>query len=125
MPFTIDPVWRFVIGLVVTVAIGVSAGTLNLTNAVPHDWIPIVTAWCGIIAFIGSSLTTTISGLGMSNSSRKAGAAAIPNTVVVQTNSAADLTQAANAIAALPQVAQVTAPPPVAKATPSDKVVAP
>ena len=125
MSFTIDPFWRFIIGLVVTVAIGVSAGTLNLTNAIPHDYIPAVTAWCGIIAFVGSSLTTTISGLGMTVQSRNAGAAAVPNTVVVQAASPADMVKVANAVASIPQVDKVIAPPAVAVATPSEKVVPP
>ena len=98
--FTIDPLYRFIIGIVVTVAIGVSAGTLNLTNAIPHDYIPAVTAWCGIIAFVGSSITTTISGLGMSTANRIAAAAASTD------------------------VQQIITSPPLAAAIPSDKVVA-
>jgi hypothetical protein len=76
---TIDPMWRFVIGLAVTTAIAISQGTLVLTHAIPPDWIPGVTAWCGIIAFVGSAATTTISGLGMTNNNRIASAAAATN----------------------------------------------
>ena len=39
---SIDPKWRFAISIVVTVAIGISQGTLVLTNAIPAAYIPIV-----------------------------------------------------------------------------------
>jgi hypothetical protein len=96
---SIDPKWRFAISIVVTIAIGISQGTLVLTNAVPTAWIPIVAAWCGIIAFVGSAVNTTISGMGMSPQSR------------------------IDAAASLPQVKAILTEPPVAAATPSEKVV--
>ena len=96
---SIDPKWRFAISIIVTVAIGISQGTLVLTNAIPATYIPIVAAWCGIIAFIGSAVNTTISGMGMSAQSR------------------------IDAAASLPQVKAILAEPPVATAAPSDKVV--
>lgn len=94
----IDPTVRFWIGVVVTVAIGVSAGTLTLTNAVPHDWIPVVTAWAGIIAFLGSSLLTALNGAATTTSSRIASAAVIPGVkgITVDSTIAAVATQAAN-----------------------------
>lgn len=95
----IDPKWRFAIGLLVTFAIGVSQGTVVLTNAIPADWIKPVAAWCGILAFIGSAAQTTISGLGMSVSSRVAAAES------------------------LTQVKQIVTTKEVADATTSDKVV--
>jgi hypothetical protein len=81
----IDPVVRFWIGVVVTVAIAVSSGTLVLTNAIPHDWIPVVTAWCGIIAFGGSAILTTLNGMGATTQSRLASAAAIPEVKAILT----------------------------------------
>ena len=75
---TIDPKWRFIIGLVVTLAIGVSSGAVVLTNAIPVDWIKPAVAWCGIIAFVGSAAQTTISGLGMSNQARLAAVQPVP-----------------------------------------------
>ncbi len=96
---TLDPKWRFLISIIVTIAIGVSQGTLVLTNAVPGDWIKPITAWCGILAFIGSSVNTTISAMGMGTQAR------------------------IQAAASLPEVKQIIAEPPVAAATPSDKVV--
>jgi hypothetical protein len=96
----IDPVWRFVIGLVVTTAIAISQGTLVLTHAIPTGWIPGVTAWCGILAFVGSAATTTISGLGMGSQARIAAAASLPEVKTIVTEAA------------------------TASAAPSDKVVA-
>ena len=119
---SIDPKWRFAISIVVTIAIGISQGTLVLTNAIPAAYIPMVAAWCGIIAFIGSAVNTTISGMGMSTQSRSS-AAATPNTVAVQTNSPADMAKVAQAIATIPEVSKVTATATVAAATPSNKVV--
>ena len=73
----IDPVARFWIGIVITIAIGVSQGTLVLTNAIPADWIPYVTTWCGIIAFVGSSVLTALNGAASTTSSRIASAASV------------------------------------------------
>ena len=100
MNFTIDPIVRFSIGLFVTFAIGVTQGAISLTNAIPDVWVKPVVAWCGILAFIGSSITTTISGISMSSQSRIAAAAS------------------------LPQVKTIVTTPEIAQATPSEKVVA-
>lgn len=98
---TIDPKWRFIFGLVITFAIGVSSGAVVLTNAIPVDWIKPAIAWCGIIAFVGSAAQTTISGFGMTSQSRLAAAATLPEVKSIVTTQA------------------------VADATPSDKVVGP
>ena len=73
----IDPLARFWIGIIITIAIGVSQGTLVLTNAVPAGWIPYVTTWCGIIAFIGSSVLTALNGAATTTSSRISSAAIV------------------------------------------------
>jgi len=96
---TIDPFWRFIIGLAVTTAIGISQGAVQLTHAIPGDWIPTAVAWCGIVAFVGSAATTTISGFGMTSQNRIAAAAS------------------------LPEVKQIVATADAAQAAPSDKVV--
>jgi hypothetical protein len=57
-----NPRIGFVLGILVTIEIAVSGGTLSLTNAVPAAWIPTVTAWSGILAFIGSTLLTFLHG---------------------------------------------------------------
>ena len=73
----IDPVVRFWIGMVVTAAIGISQGTLNLTHAIPPDYIPYVTAWSGIISFVGSAALTALNGAATTTSSRVASAASV------------------------------------------------
>lgn len=73
----IDPVVRFWIGFIVTIAIGISQGTLVLTNAVPADLLPYVTGWCSIFAFVGSALLTALNGAASTTSSRIASAASI------------------------------------------------
>ena len=97
----IDPTVRFVIGIVVTLCIGISAGTVVLTHAIPANWIPVAVAWAGIIAFIGSSVQTGLDGLGITAQSRLASAAS------------------------LPEVKSIVTTQPLADATPSDKVVGP
>lgn len=75
---TLSPTTRFVIGIVITAAIGISAGTVHLTDAIPSAWIPAVVAWSGIIAFVGSAIQTGLQGLGMSNVSKVAAAQSLP-----------------------------------------------
>ena len=58
----VSPKVSFWLGIAITVAIGISSGTLELTHAVPDAWIPVVTAWCGIIAFVGSATLTALHG---------------------------------------------------------------
>jgi hypothetical protein len=57
-----NPKLGFVLGILVTIEIAVSSGTLSLTHAVPAAWIPTVTAWSGILAFIGSTVLTFLHG---------------------------------------------------------------
>ena len=83
----IDPTTRFWIGIVVTIAIAISQGTLVLTHAVPDGWIPYFTAWSGIIAFVGSALLTALNGAASTNASRLASAAAIPEVKTIITTS--------------------------------------
>lgn len=75
---TVDPKYRLIISLIVTMAIGITQGTVSLTDAIPADLIKPVVAWCGIIAFIGSSVNTIISALGTTNTSRLAAAEPVP-----------------------------------------------
>jgi hypothetical protein len=107
----IDPKYRFLIGLIVTFAIGVTQGAVQLTNAIPAEWIKPAVAWCGIVAFLGSSITTAISGFGMSNSNRLASVESVP------------ATQRLAHAAAIPGVEEIVTTKAIADATPSDKVV--
>lgn len=74
---TIDPKIKFIITLVVFLAVGISQGTVNLAHAIPADWIQSTEAWAGIIAFIGTGVTTVLSGMGMTVSSRLSSAASV------------------------------------------------
>lgn len=53
--------WITVIGLLVTIELGVVNGTIKLTNAIPDAWVPRVQAWCGILAAIGGGIITALS----------------------------------------------------------------
>lgn len=75
---TLSPGSRFIIGVIITAAIGISAGSVHLTDAIPGDWIPAVVAWSGIIAFIGSAVQTGLQGIGMTNANKAAAAADLP-----------------------------------------------
>src|SRR6266699_3169224 len=96
---TLDPFWRFIISSLVTSAIGISQGTVVLTNAIPDPWIKPVVAWCGLIAFVGSAVVTAINGMATTTQSRLASAAAVP------------------------EVKAIVTTPAIADAAPSDKVV--
>ena len=76
---TLSPGARFCIGLGITLAIGISSGAVVLTNAIPADLIKPVTAWAGIIAFLGSAAQTGLQGLGMTTANKVAAAVSDPN----------------------------------------------
>ena len=84
----IDPTIRFWISFVVTVAIAVSQGTLALTGAIPAGWVPIVTAWCGIFATLGSAVLTALNGSAMSTASRVSSAANDPSVTKIEVSPA-------------------------------------
>lgn len=86
MPY-ISPIARFWIGVIVTIAIGVSSGTVVLTNAVPEAWIKPAVAWCGIIAFGGSAVLTALNALASTMGSKVQSAANIPEVQKIITTS--------------------------------------
>lgn len=53
-----NPKFGFYLGILVTIEIGISSGTVSLTHAIEPDWIPTVTAWAGLAAFVGSTVLT-------------------------------------------------------------------
>jgi hypothetical protein len=55
---------HFWVGFIVTLASAIAGGTVHLTNAIPSDWIPVVTAWSSIIAVIGGGYLTVLSQAG-------------------------------------------------------------
>ena len=87
LPF-VDPVSRFWFSVVVAVAVGISTGTVALTNIVPDGLIKPATAWCGLIAFIGTTITATLNGMATTSQSRIASAAAVPEVKSILTTTA-------------------------------------
>jgi hypothetical protein len=53
--------WIGIIGLLVSAETAVVNGTIKLSNAIPDKWVPVVQAWCGILAFIGGGIITYLS----------------------------------------------------------------
>jgi len=54
----IDPKWAALIGLLVIIEQGIGHGSVSLTNLVPADWAPYITAWANFLAFVGTSAMT-------------------------------------------------------------------
>lgn len=81
----LNPKWRFIIQIIGFITIGISQGTVNLTNVVPGDFVKPVVAWCGLLAFIISGITTALSGFGATTSSVIQAAAALPDVKQVVT----------------------------------------
>ncbi len=50
--------FTFGLGITTTIAQGIAGGTVHLTNVVPMEWIPSVTAWMGLIAFVNVAVLT-------------------------------------------------------------------
>jgi hypothetical protein len=101
---TLSPTTRFVIGVFITTAIGISTGAVQLTHAIPDSSIPVVVAWAGIFAFIGSAVQTGLQGLGMTNASKVAAAQTLPSD------------QKIAVAAAAPEVQQIVTTPEIARA---------
>lgn len=76
---TLSPSARFIIGVIITTAIGISTGAVQLAHTIPDGWIPAAVAWCGLIAFIGSAVQTGLQGLGMTNANKVAAAQTLPS----------------------------------------------
>lgn len=53
--------WITIIGALVTTEMAIGHGTISLTNAIPDKWVPVVQAWCNILAGIGSIAVTVLS----------------------------------------------------------------
>lgn len=53
-----NPKYGFYLGILVTIEIAISHGTIGFTHAIPDAWIPAVVAWAGILAFVGSTVMT-------------------------------------------------------------------
>lgn len=60
---TVDPKITFVLGILVTIAVGIGGGAVQLTHAIPADYIPVVQAWNNIIGFVGTAVLTALTGI--------------------------------------------------------------
>src|SRR5215475_2758569 len=74
----VDPKWIFYLGILVSIEQAIAGGTIHLTNVIPSAWIPTVTAWCSLLAFIGTTVMTGLTGF----SSKSAGPLVAPTAPV-------------------------------------------
>lgn len=65
---TVDPKVTFILGIIVTIAVGIGGGSVQLTHAIPADVIPVVQAWNNIIGFAGTAVLTALSGMSSNKS---------------------------------------------------------
>lgn len=61
-----DPKVSFWFGVIITICIGIDAGTVSLTNVIPASAVPTVEAWSGLMAFVGSTILTAMHGFSSS-----------------------------------------------------------
>lgn len=104
---TLSPGARFVIGIIITTAIGISTGAVQLAHAIPAPWIPVAVAWCGVIAFVGSAAQTGLQGLGMSNANKVAAAQSLPDEQKVRVAQTLPSDQKIAVAASAPEVSQI------------------
>ncbi len=77
MPY-VDPSARFWLGILFSIASAVAGGSLVLKGAFPEFWIPYISAWAGIIGFVGNVVLTALNAGAATTSSRAQAAAADP-----------------------------------------------
>jgi hypothetical protein len=53
-----NPAFDF--GVVTTIMIGISGGTVHLTDMVPEAWIKPITGWTAFFAFVDSAILTAL-----------------------------------------------------------------
>jgi hypothetical protein len=74
----INPAWVFYIGIAITIEQAIGQGAVPLTNVVPADWIPYITADCSLLAFIGTVVMTALSGYSSKQSGPLVSAPSLP-----------------------------------------------
>lgn len=55
--------WQVGFGILTTILLMISTGTIHLTNMIPQRWIPPVTAWAAFFATINSAILTAMQSL--------------------------------------------------------------
>ena len=113
---TLSPGARFIIGILITTAIGISTGAVQLAHAIPAPWIPAAVAWCGVIAFVGSAAQTGLQGLGMSNDNKVAAAQTLPSDQKIALAATLPSDQKIALAAAAPEVSQIVTTREIAQA---------
>jgi hypothetical protein len=58
----VSPKISFWVGVAVVIEQAIGTGAVNLSNAIPADWIPSVVAWNNILGFVGSTFMTIAAG---------------------------------------------------------------
>jgi hypothetical protein len=88
----IDPSFRFWLGILFSIASAVAGGSLVLKGAFPQNWLPYISAWAGIIGFIGNVVLTALNAQAGTTQQRALSAAADPKVqkVVMQNAQLAD-----------------------------------
>lgn len=56
----ISPTFILVFGIITTVWMGISSGTIHLTNMLPERYIPALTAWASFFAIVNSAILTAL-----------------------------------------------------------------
>lgn len=56
----IKPKWTVILGIAVTVEQAIGTGVIKLTNMIPVDYIPAVISWNQALAFVGTTIMTTM-----------------------------------------------------------------
>jgi hypothetical protein len=112
MKINVDLSIHFWIGLVIFIASAISAGTIHLTNAIPMDWIPSVTAWAGILSVVGNGYM--VGALALHNASPQARldvAAEVPGVKgIVTTKELADATLSPKVVATAAEIPATVRP---------------
>ena len=117
---TISVQTRVIIGVIITTAIGVSTGAVQLTHAIPSSAIPAVVAWCGIFAFVGSALQTALQAAGLTDANKTAAAESLPDAAKVHLASSLPADQKVALAASAPEVSQIVTTRAIAQAAGPD-----
>ncbi len=77
MPY-VDPSVRFWLGILFSIASAVAGGSLVLKGAFPEGWLPYISAWAGIVGFVGNVVLTALNAAAGTTASRALSAASDP-----------------------------------------------
>jgi len=52
----------FYLGILVTIEQAIGQGSVSLAHVVPETWAPYVQSWCTLLAFVGTTIMTALTG---------------------------------------------------------------